>query len=69
MSKSEQNKSEQNRPEQDRSEPPLVILESTEAISAESHEEWIDRVLALLTSSLSEHNEQIEKKKKAEEKE
>ena len=69
MSKSEQNKSDQNRPEQDRSEPQPVFLESTEAIPEESREDWLDRVVAQLTASLSEQAEQIEKKKKAEEKE
>lgn len=69
MSKSEQNKSDQNRPEQDRSELQPVFLESTEAIPEESREDWLDRVVALITSSLSERAEQIEKKKKAEEKE
>jgi len=69
MSKSEQNKSDQNRPEQDRPELQPVFLESTEAIPEESREDWLDRVVALITSSLSERAEQIEKKKKAEEKE
>ena len=64
MSKSEQNKSDQNRPELQ-----PVFLESTEAIPEESREDWLDRVVALITSSMSERAEQIEKKKKAEEKE
>ena len=70
MSKSEQNKSDQNRPEQDRSDLQPVFLESTEAIPEEStgRIRWIGWS-ALITSSLSERAEQIEKKKKAEEKE
>ena len=69
MSKSEQNKSEQNKSDQNRPELQPVFLESTEAIPEESREDWLDRVGALITSSLSERAEQIEKKKKAEEKE
>ena len=69
MSKSEQNKSEQNKSDQNRPELQPVFLESTEAIPEESREDWLDRVVALITSSLSERAEQIEKKKKAEEKE